>query len=733
MALIGKIRDKSVLLVVIIGVALLAFILGDWKNFGGSGEDQMGYGTISGEMVDFKKFEEAQNNFIKNDAQQAQQQQKEYTQKDQDASKDKAWNYIVESTILEKEMDALGIAVGKNEFDSYLYGRDGFPVLQEFMENFKDAETGLFNSRLLQQRIEQMENSEKPEEQKAWEESKSYYIERRRQEKYFTLLNQGVYATKVEAEDEYIAKNEVKSISFVMRRFAELRDEEIKVSDADLKEYYEAHKNDKVYENKFASREVKFFDVAIAPSKKDVAEFQKEMNKIKAEFAAAKDDSVFVMRNSEDKRYMKGHMMTYMKEGDPKAKGLTYPAAMDSIFQNASVGQLIGPYEDNGTIKLAKVTDFNRNLLKVRHILLSAPKEDKAKVETVRKTADSLLALLNKDNFEEYVTRFSEDPGSKDKGGLYEDFMDFEMVPEFSKFATDQPIGTIGKVQTQFGWHIMEVLDRTAVKYPVMAAIQKTLKPSATTISEKDDEVNDLLYKLDSRMSGKKDGKAKIAAFDTLATKLGYTSRPLTLTENKIVVYGFTTSFTEDKIIKLAFQEDVEVGTLCSAPIKDKDRYIIAVVSKVKEAGVPSFEDIEDDIRTKVIEEKKAKRFMASMAKGGTLTDLSKKLSTEILKAEVTFSSPQIDGVGFEPEVIGATFSALKAGQKTLPIKGRNGVYVVRVDKIKKAPATKTYKDEKAALEQSMKSTAGNLAKAALIEKAKVVDNRRFLAIGIRR
>ncbi len=733
MALIGKIRDKSVLLVIIIGVALLAFILGDWKNFGGGAEDQMGYGTIEGEMVDFKKFEEAQNNFIKNDAQQAQQQQKEYTQKDQEASKDKAWNYVVESTILEKEMDALGLAVGKNEFDSYLYGRDGFPVLQEFIENFKDPETGLFNARLLQQRIEQMENSEKPEEQKAWEESKSYYIERRRQEKYFTLLNQGVYATKVEAEDEYFAKNEVKSVSFVMRRFAELRDEEIKVTDADLKAYYDAHKNEKQYENKFASREVKYFDISISPSKKDIAEFQKEMSKLRSEFAAAKDDSVFVMRNSEDKRYMKGHTMTYMKEGDPKAKGLTYPATMDSVFQNAAIGQIVGPYEDNGTMKLAKVTDFNRNLLKVRHILLSAPRADEAKVKSTAKTADSIIALLNKDNFADFVARFSEDPGSKDKGGVYEDFMDYEMVPEFSKFATDQPIGTIGKVQTDFGWHIMEVMDRTPVKYPVLAVVQKTLKPSATTVSEKDDEVNDLLYKLDSRMSTKKDGKAKIAAFDTLAAKAGYTTRPITLNENKIVVYGFTTSFAEDKIIKLAFQEDVEVGTLCSAPIKDKDRYIIAVVSKVKEAGVPSFEDIEETIRTKVIEEKKAKRFMAAMANGGSLTALSKKLNTDILKSEVTFSSPQIDGVGFEPEIIGTIFSGLKAGQKTLPIQGRNGVYVVRVDKVKKAPATKSFKDEKAALEQSMKSTAGNLAKAALIEKAKVVDNRRFLAIGIRR
>jgi peptidyl-prolyl cis-trans isomerase D len=733
MAIIGKIREKSVLLVIIIGLALLAFIFTDWNKGGGGNEDQIGYGTIGGEMVDFKKFEEAQNNFMQQDAQQAQQQQKPYTDKEQAASKDKAWSFIVESTIIEKEMDALGINVGKNEFDAYLYGRDGFPVLQEFQENFKDSATGLFNARLLQQRIEQMENSEKAEDQKAWEESKQYYIDRRKQEKYFTLLNQGVYATTVEAEDEYISKNEVKSISFVMRRFGDLRDEEIKVTDKDLKAYYEEHKNEKQYENKFASREVKFFDVSIAPSKKDVNDFSKVMNEIKTRFAATSNDSIFVMKESEEKRYMSGNFMTYMSANDPKAKGLTYPATMDSVFAKASVGQIVGPYQDGETMNIAKITGFNTNRLKVRHILLSAPKEDKDKVETVRKTADSLIALLNKDNFAEYVQRFSEDPGSKDKGGVYEDFMDYEMVPEFSKFATDMPIGTIGKVQTDFGWHIMENLDRTAVRYPVMAVVKRTLKASPETLASKEDEVYDLLYKMDARMKTKKDAKSKIEVFDTLASKAGYVARPIILNENKLVLYGFTTSFAEDKIIKLAFQEDVEAGTLCAAPIKDKDRYIIAVVSKVKEKGVPSFEDVEETMKIKLIEDIKAKRFMNSMKGAGSLASIAKKVGGTVEQGEVTFASPQMGGAGFEPDVVGAVFSGLKAGQKTLPIKGRSGVYVVRVDKVKKAPATKAYKEEQASLLASMRSTAGNLAKAALIEKADVVDNRRFLSIGMRR
>lgn len=227
MALIGKIREKSALLVIIIGVALLAFILGDWKSFSGGRGDQIGYGSIGGEQVDFAKYEEANQNFTDQDKQTAAQQQKEYTQKDQDASSDKAWNYIVESTVINKEIEALNLNVGKAEFDAYLFGRDGFQVMPELAQNFTDSATGLFNAKLLQQRISQMESSKEPKDRKAWEDSKKYYTDKRKQEKYFALLAQGVYITKVEAEEDYLAQKEVKSVSFVVKRYAEIQDDKI--------------------------------------------------------------------------------------------------------------------------------------------------------------------------------------------------------------------------------------------------------------------------------------------------------------------------------------------------------------------------------------------------------------------------------------------------------------------------------------------------------------------------
>ena len=733
MALIGKIREKSVLLVVIIGLALLAFILGNYEKMSGGNEDKYGYGTVFGEKVDPIKYSEEAQKFVEQDAQQAQQQQKEYTQKDKDASEEKAWNYITETTILEKEFEALGINVDETEFDAYLYGKDGFTVLPELLQSFADP-MGRLDENKLRTTINQLQTSSKPEEQKRWEESKKYYIERRKQEKYYAVVKQGVYVTKLEAEEEYTAQKEVKNISYVFNKYFDIQDDKINVTDAELQTYFEEHKGDKKYENRSENREVKYFDIMVSPSKEDSSKFNKDIETIKTNFQTSKNDSDFVIANSDVKFYSSKHAATFRPDNDPKAKqgGLTYPAAMDTVFKTASIGQIVGPYNDNGNTRIAKILDFNTKLCKVRHILISAPKGDTKKIAAAQLKADSLVKLLNKDNFADFVTRFSEDPGSKSTGGVYEDFLDYEMVPEFSKFSTDKPVGTIGTVKTDFGIHIIEVMDRKAVKFPVLAFIQKTLVPSQLTIDKTESEVYNILYKLDSKISKVSDASKKIALFDTIAAKAGYMSRPVRIETNKPTLYGFNTVFAEDKILRLAYDEEATIGKLCSAPIKDKDRYVIAILSAIRKKGTPEFNDVKDQIKAEVIKDKKAKRFIAQMT-GKSLDAIAKANGTQVMKAEVNFANAQITGAGYEPEVVGSIFSQLKDGQKTLPLKGESGVYVIKLNKTVKAPATASYAVETEQLLAGLRGNIINQVRQALIKKADVVDNRRFSKAGIRR
>lgn len=735
MALIGKIREKSGLLIIVIGIALFAFIMGDWQRMTEGSEDQIGYGTVYSEKVDFKAFEEASEKFQEQDRMQFAQQQREYTQKDQDASVDKAWSYVIETTIFEKEYQALGIEVSDSEFDSYLYGRDGFPVMQELAQGFTDSLTGMFNAKLLEKRIEEMETSEDPKVQKQWEDSKKYYTDRRKQEKYFALLGQGVYVTKLEAEEEYFAQKEVKSISYVVRRYSEINDEDIKISDEEMMKYYESHKNDKKYENRSASREVRYFDVLINPSKSDSIKFNRTMTELKKGFAAASNDSLFVMQNSDIKVYSSAKNATAVPEGHEKAQNMqSYPKYMDTIFKTASVGQIVGPYDSKGSVVISKVIAFTPTRLKARHILLSTNQStDKKIIAAKQKMADSLVKLLNKDNFKEFVTKFSDDKGSVPQGGEFDNFLEADMVPEFATFCATKPIGTIGTVKTMYGIHIIEVMDRDASTFPVLASVQKSFKASQETVDRKESEVYNLLYKLESKISKQTSIKKKIELFDTIALKAGYFVRPLSIMEEAPKLYGFDTPFAEDKILKLAFSEESVVGNLTTAPIKEKNRYIIAIVSSIREKGVPTFEDAELVMKRDLLEEKKAARLTNSLLKDKSLDAMAKRANMDILKAEVTFANPQITGAGYEAEVIGAVFSGLKDGQRTLPLKGKMGVYVIRIDKTIKAPAAANYNMERDQMLASLKGNLQGQALNGLKKKAEVMDNRRFLKAGIRR
>jgi len=735
MALIGKIREKSGLLVVLIGIALFAFILGDWRKITQGSEDEFGYGTVYGEKVDYAKFEEANARFQEQDAMQAQQQQREYTQKDQDASNEKAWNYMVETTIFDREFEALGIDVSEAEFDAYLYGTDGFSVLPELAQGFTDSLTGMFNAKMLEKRIDEMEASTDANVQKQWADNKKYYTDRRKQEKYFELVGQGLYVTKLEAEEEYFAQKEVKSVSYVVRRYSEILDDDIKVSDDELKAYYEEHKNEKKYENKSASREVRYFDVVINPSKSDSSKFNKMMTDLKSGFAASTDDSLFVMKNSDVKFYSSQKIATAVPEGNEKAQKLqSYPKYMDTIFKTATVGQIVGPYDSKGTVIISKVIGFTPSRLKARHILLSTNQSKDAKVIAQKqKTADSLVKLLNKDNFAEYVTKFSDDPGSKQSGGEYDNFLEADMVPEFGAFCATKPVGTIGTVKTQFGIHIIEVLERDDSKFPVLVSIAKTFKASQETIDNKESEVYNLLYKLEAKLSKVTDLKKKVELFDTIAQQAGYFVRPVSMQDEGPKLYGFNTPFAEDKILKLAYVEEAQPGDLTTAPIKDKDRYIIGMVSSIKAKGTPNFEDIEVTMKRDLIEEKKAKRFTNQLLKDKSLNAMAKRANGEVMKAEVTFGNPQITGAGYEPEVVGSLFSGLKNGQRTLPLKGKMGVYVIRIDKTTKAPTAANYNVERDQLLAGIKGSLQGQALNGLKKKAEVIDNRRLLKAGIRR
>lgn len=733
MAIIGKIREKSWLLVGLIGLALFAFILTDYQSWFGQPE-QVGYGSIDGESINPKLYELASRNYQQADEQEYRSQGREYTVRDQIMSENKAWNAIVDSILLQKEFNALGISISDREFDAYLYGHDGFTVISDIANNFKDPATGLYSEKLLRKRVDELKTSTNSDEQLAWEQTKTSLTLQRLQEKYFHLLGQGVYVTNLEAKEAYVTQKRTKNISFAIKRFSEIPDADIKITDEELRKFYDENKKDVKYRVKSNSRDIKYFTVNIAPSKEDSTDFYAELNKLKSEFekqSSAKTDSVFVVRNSEWPYYVP--KAGFRSENTPKVNtNFTYPADQDSVFAKAEVGSIVGPYLDKGKYRLAKVIGVDNTIYSVRHILLRAQKTDTLGSLTKQKTADSLLTHINTDNFDLYVSQYSEDPGSAQDGGKIENFIHAEMVPEFSDFAKNNPVGKIGWVQSDFGVHIIEVLEKKSGRVPSLAIIEKTLKPSSNTLDDINLLANDLVADAVEAVEKKSSLKDKNDAFDTLAYKKGYTPLSLTIDERNIQVYGMKTSLAEDRLIALAFNAKSEAGEVNLSPIKDEDRYIIAMLSMKRDKGEPSFEAAEAAMRRELMNDKKADILKSKMT-GKSLEEIASKNNLQIQQADVTFSNPSIMGGGYDPEIVGALFSkGLKDGTTTLPLKGRNAVYVVRVDKTIAEPATKSYEAEVQTLKGQAKTSLQNDAISSLREKANIVDNRRFLKVGVR-
>jgi peptidyl-prolyl cis-trans isomerase D len=741
MAIIGKIRERSWLILIVIGGALVTFIFTSQGPGGAEGdEEQYGIGTVYGEKVDIDEFndrvdeeQEASDTQKQNQENQQAQQQQRQAQRIPSVPVDRArvWNTHVQELILEKEYEALGVTVSPEEFDAYLFGEQGFEVLPDISSTFVDS-ARVFDPNLLRARIDEMESGE-PDVQDQWEKSKTYYTEQRQKQKYLDIVGQGVYVTKLEAKDEYFAKEETKSVSFVVRRYAEIDNEDVNPTYKQLKAFYKKHKSEKKYENKFSSRDIRYATLKVESSGADSTSLRDELTALKESFSNTNNDSSFVMINSEIPLFVS--QIGYKPQGDKTAKeNFTYPANLDTVFKAAQIGDIVGPYWDNGTMKIAKVLAKKDKFLTARHILISAQKGDTVGIAKAQVTTDSLMELITSENFEEYVTNFTADPGSKETGGKYEDFLDGEMVPEFSKYAMEEPIGKIGYVQTDFGFHIMEVLDRKPANIPNLGVIQKSIKPSDVTADNIENNAYSLLENIFRKTEGTRNINKKIAFFDTLVKNAGSAAFPMSLQDNRPQMNQFTSPFAESEIYKLAFSEKAKAGDILGSPIKDGDRWVVAILTSIKVKGESKFGDVKAIVKGEYILDAKYRRLSSKM-KGKSLETLSKDAGNSILTEEVLFGFTKMgNSIPDEPNVIGAIFGALKDGKMTKPLKGKQGVYVVRLERtIKPIVADKNYLTERDQITAKVRLGLKAVVTAALVDQADVIDNRKLRENGIRR
>jgi peptidyl-prolyl cis-trans isomerase D len=526
------------------------------------------------------------------------------------------------------------------------------------------------------------------------------------QNKYFNMIEKGLYVTSYEAKRDFEANSNTASFDYLFVPFSSVTPEEANVTEADMKAYYNTHKNEKKYEQE-DKVSFQFVEFQIEPSADDLNAAKEYLVDRIELFKEAKNDTTFVLNNSDSKNTDFG--------------SASFPSEIDSIVNNANNGDVIGPYRDGEYFKIAKVLENSfKKEAEVRHILLGNREYPDQILQQER--ADSLVKALrkNRSGFVNAVNKFTTDLGSKEKGGKYEWFDTKQMVPEFTKVSFEESVGTITQTRSQFGIHIIEVLGRrnSNEKELVVATVDSEITRSRATISAVRDNALEFINSFEKT-------NVTDSVFKNIATKAGMSINPAD--DISIVTKGmpeFGTNF--DQVKKWVFSKNTEEGDISDELVFDKTIAVAHLVSR-SESGIPSWEDLSQNMKNaieyEVMNEKKAEILKARM-NGTSLEEIAKAVKVEISTSNnSTLATSNIEGIGSEPAVVGTVFG-LEDKATSTPVSGNSGVFVVRLTTKNIAPLPENFDQQKQGGLSQLRGNAKNRANSALVRTSGMKDNR---------
>jgi peptidyl-prolyl cis-trans isomerase D len=698
MGIMSFLRERmGTILVVIIGVALFAFIAGEVITYGRSfmNGDQTTIAEVAGEKVAYDGYLEK----VKQGTEMFMQQsgQTSLTPQITDYVQENAWNQTLSGIILKKEVEKLALVVGTYETQAMVSGPT---PSQQITQYFTDQKTGQFNRAGLDNFLRQIQSAKAGDPMlKQWNGLVTSLIEQKRVEKYFALVHNGLYVNSLEAQDSYQAKNKLAKFSYVQLPYSSLADNKVTVTDGDYQSYYDEHKA--LFNNPQELRSFDYVSFNASPSKSDTAAIKSQMEKIIPGFRTAANDSLFVQINSETKA-----PLVYQRKGqlDP---------ALDSVMFNATPGFIYGPYVAGGSYKVAKLVDsrVGPDSVSARHILFSTA----AGVDKAMAKADSVKKLIEGGRpFAEFAKNFSEDKASGEKGGDLGTFGRGAMVPVFEETAFNGKPGDLKIVTSQFGVHLINVLSQKgSSKVVKVAVVDKPLVATDKTQTAAYNKAQTFLANVNKdnfAQEAKKAGLAVKPAADVVGTA---SALPGLENARELVKWAFTKAEKGDVVD--------QVYTL-------GDQYVIAHLTKIKKQGALELEDVKDQIKAEVLTKVKARqlseKLQSALNGASSIQQVGQKAGATVVPVEnIVFANPVIPGLSLEYKVIGTVFG-MQPKKLSKAIEGANGVYVVSLDSfLNPAPLTNTVR-EKEQISQSMMQQADNRLFDALKDKANVKDYR---------
>lgn len=708
MATLQKIRSKGPLLVIVIGLALFAFIAGDaWKVLQPH-QGKQDVGEVNGEVLsaqDYQKMVDELSEVIKltNGL-------NSLTEDQLNNVKDQVWQSYVNNKLIAEQAEKLGLKVTDAEIQSII-DQGTHPLLMQ--TPFRNPQTGMFDKDMLKKFLVDYANlnaSQMPAQyveyyQKMgafWQFVEKTLAQSTLAEKYQNLVTKSLISNPVAAEDAFNSRTEQSDLLLAGVPYSSINDSTVQVSDSEIKDRYNEKKEQ--FKQLVETRDIRYIDVKVVPSDADRKAVEKEVTEYSNQLASTTADFGTFVRST-------GSSVNY---SDVPVSKSVFPADVASRLDSTNVNEVYGPYYNqtddsfNAFKLLAKVS--SPDSIQFRQIQVYADTEEKTKT-----LADSIYNALKGGADFAAVAKIYGQTGEATWVNA-QSWEGSELDADNSKFINtllNQPVNELANLNMGQANLILQVMNKKSMqtKYKV-AVVKREVEFSKETYNAAYNKFSQFV--------------AQNTTIDSMvknAEESGYTLMPRTdLSSAEHYVGGVRSTREALKWIFAAKPGEVSPLYECG----ENDHLMVVALDKIHEAGYRDINSVAEMLRAEIRRDKKAEKIMEEMKKYNSIAQVKgmKDAVSDSVK-HVTFSTPAYISVTRSSEpVIGAVAAKTAANKVSAPIKGNGGVYMIQVYAKEKGSEKFDAKQEETTLTNMAVRIAGNQLINDLYQKAKVVDQR---------
>lgn len=673
MASLNTLRTKfGIVLSIVIALALLAFILSLKTEMGFSGNDPK-VGEIDGDNISYSEYyDEYEITKSQNGGNEA------YDEAAEDRLAAAAWQSLIAKHALIPGFERLGLGVTDDERMAMLSGKHPSGV---YYSAFANPSTGAYDTAVIADFLSQSEGN--LQAQRAFAYINSQAILEREITKFMGLVKGGTYVNALEVANGVRNSNYTFSGKVVSRKYTSVPDSLFTVGKGEMKKYYNEHKG--MFKQQ-PSRSISYVLFEVDPTQEDMNAVEAEVKAVAAEFAVADDVKAFVRQN---------------RRGSIDDRYLTKDQLSSAEAAALMAGKTYGPVLENDVWTMARVLDSKTvpDSLGLQHIVLQYNAD---------KLADSLLTALKKGaDFAEAARAHSIIETAANGGEI--GVLPFSALPsDFAEALASAKRGDIVKIVSGNAIQLVKVYRADkASKHVKVARIEYPVEASSATKRN--------IHNAASAFSVNAAGS--VDKFNAAAAEAAVTPRIASIANGERYVRGLDKSH---EIVRWAY--GAKVGDISEIFNVGKD-YVIAVLTEIDDNEYKSLKSVEHQVRAALLRDKKFDYIVAEMS-GDNLDSIAESFGAEVADFnDVTYSSYYINGVGFEPRLVGAIAATDETGAVSAPIKGTSGVFVFTVDSMVDSEK-QTVEAEKVRLQAMAENMAQQASLYAVQELAAVKDLR---------